>query len=117
MKASCKKWATVYHWDKSEQGRPSPFPRGGYIYKGESNIEQMNKKKHQRLMSMEIKQCCMMETNWEAVRLNGLWEIPSSPVARTLHFQCQGTKIPPARQYGQKKKLSVRASLMRYLNV
>lgn len=117
MKASCKKWATVYHWDKSEQGRPSPFPRGGYIYKGESNIEQMNKKKCQRLMSMEIKQCCMMETNWEAVRLNGPWEIPSSPVARTLHFHCQGTKIPPAKQYGQKKKkLSVRASLMRYLN-
>ena len=55
MKASCKKWATVHHWAKSEQGRTSPFPRGGYIYKGEPNIEQMNKKKCQRLMSMEIK--------------------------------------------------------------
>lgn len=58
----------------------------------------------------------MMETNWEAVRLSGPWEIPSSPVARTLHFQCQGTKNPPAKQYGQKRKKrsSVRASLMRY---
>ena len=45
MKASCKKWATVHHWDKSKQGRPSPFPRGEYIYKGESSIEQMYKKK------------------------------------------------------------------------
>ena len=35
----------MHHWDKSEQGRPSLFPHREHIYKGESSIEQMNKKK------------------------------------------------------------------------
>ena len=117
MKAIFKKWATVHHWGKSEQGRTSPFPRGGYIYKGESNIEQMNKKKCQRLMSMEIKQCCMMETNWEAVRLSCQWEIP---IVQWLGLCTFNAKRPrshqPSGMAKKTQKLSVRASLMRYLN-